>query len=61
MTLYKRFVVAQHERGFLFRDSQLNRVLEPGVYRYFDPLGRVRLELHDLGQQESRGPDEDRR
>lgn len=50
MTIYKRFVVAQHERGFLFRDSQLSRVLESGVYRYFDPLGRVRLELHDLGQ-----------
>jgi len=50
MYVYKRFVVAQHERGFLFRDGQLSRVLEPGVYRFFDPLGRVRLELHDLGQ-----------
>ncbi|MEW8028174.1 MAG: hypothetical protein AB2806_10585 [Candidatus Thiodiazotropha sp.] len=47
---YKRIVVAQHERGFLFRDSQLIKVLEPGVYRHFDPFGRVRIELHDLGQ-----------
>ncbi len=47
---YERIVVAQHERGFLFRDSQLIKVLEPGVYRHFDPFGRVRIELHDLGQ-----------
>jgi regulator of protease activity HflC (stomatin/prohibitin superfamily) len=47
---YKRIVVAQHERGFLFRDSQLIEVLEPGAYRHFDPFGRVRIELHDLGQ-----------
>lgn len=49
MFAFKRFVVAQHERGFLFRDRQLNKVLEPGVYRVFDPLGRVQVELHDLG------------
>jgi regulator of protease activity HflC (stomatin/prohibitin superfamily) len=47
---YKRIVVAQHERGFLFRDSQLIKVLEPGVYRHFDLFGRVQIELHDLGQ-----------
>ncbi|MCP3869487.1 MAG: slipin family protein [Gammaproteobacteria bacterium] len=47
---YKRIVVAQHERGFLFYDRQLSKVLEPGVYRHFDPLGRVQVELHDLGQ-----------
>ena len=47
---YKRIVVAQHERGFLFRDSQLIKVLEPGVYRLFDPFGHARIELHDLGQ-----------
>jgi regulator of protease activity HflC (stomatin/prohibitin superfamily) len=50
MFVYKRIVVAQHERGFLFRDRQLHKVLGPGVYRVFDPLRRVRLELHDLGQ-----------
>jgi regulator of protease activity HflC (stomatin/prohibitin superfamily) len=50
MFTYKRIVVAQHERGFLFRDSQLIKVLEPGVYRPFDPFGRVRIELHDLSQ-----------
>ena len=49
MFLYKRIVVAQHERGLLFRDRQLVAVLEPGVYRRFDPLNRVQVELHDLG------------
>ena len=54
MFIYKRFVVAQHERGFLFRDRQLKKVLEPGVYPFFDPLGRVRVDLHDLGNAEFR-------
>jgi regulator of protease activity HflC (stomatin/prohibitin superfamily) len=47
---YKRIVVAQHERGFMFCNRQLNKVLEPGVHRYFDPFYRVHIELHDLGQ-----------
>lgn len=50
MFIYKRFVVAQHERGFLFRDGQLTNVLAPGVYRYLDPFGRIKLERYDLGQ-----------
>ena len=50
MFAYKRIVVAQHERGLLFRDRQLVGVLEPGVYPHFDPLGRVKVELHDLGR-----------
>jgi regulator of protease activity HflC (stomatin/prohibitin superfamily) len=50
MFMFKRFVVAQHERGLLFQNRQLTKVLEPGVYRFFDPLGRVAIELYDLGQ-----------
>lgn len=49
---YKRFVVAQHERGLLFRDRQLIALLTPGVYPRCDPLSRLRLELHDLGLAE---------
>ena len=29
---YKRIVIAQHERGLLFRNRQLTAVLEPGVH-----------------------------
>ena len=50
MFAYKRIVVAQHERGLLFRDRQLVELLGPGVSRRFDPLGRLQVELHDLGQ-----------
>lgn len=59
MFVFKRFVVAQHERGFLFRDGQLTKVLEPGVYRFVDPLGRVRVELHDLGNAVCANPNAD--
>lgn len=45
---YKRIVVAQHERGLLYRDRQLVKLLGPGVYRYFDPLGRTQALVHDL-------------
>ncbi len=48
MWMYKRIVVAQHERALLFRDQQLLEVLEPGVYRHIDPLGRYQVEVHDL-------------
>ena len=50
MFIYKRFVVAQHERGFLFRDGRLVQMLEPGAYRFFDPLGRIGVERYDLGR-----------
>lgn len=47
---FKRIVVAQQERGLLFRDRTLRAVLNPGVYRYFDPLNRVAVPLCDLGR-----------
>lgn len=49
---FKRIVVAQQERGLLFRDRTLRAVLNPGVYRYFDPLNRVAVPLCDLGRVE---------
>jgi len=49
---YKRIAVARHERGLLFHDRSLVQVLEPGVYRWFDPFGRVAVETHDLGRPE---------
>lgn len=44
----KRFVIAPHERGLMFRDRQLVAVLEPGVRRLFDLLGRVVVERYDI-------------
>ena len=46
--LYKRYVIAQHERGLLFRDRSLETILAPGVYRFFDPLNKIDLQRYDL-------------
>ena len=51
---YKRVAVACHERGLLFRDRNLVAILGPGLYRWFDPLGRITVELGDLRQPELR-------
>ncbi len=50
--MFKRFVVAQHERALLYRDRQLVAVLAPGVHRYFDPAGRISATVFDLSQAE---------
>ena len=44
----KRYVIAQHERGVLLEDRSIVKILEPGIYRMFDPLGRVAVEVQDL-------------
>lgn len=49
---YKRMVIAQHERGLLFEERSFRRLLEPGVYRFFDPLNRVAVERYDLSTPE---------
>jgi hypothetical protein len=33
-----RITIAQHERGLVFRNRSFKTVLEPGVYRIFDPF-----------------------
>ena len=40
--------VAEHERALLFRRDNLVRVLEPGVYRFADPLARLHVDKYDL-------------
>jgi regulator of protease activity HflC (stomatin/prohibitin superfamily) len=49
---YKRITVARHERGLLFRNRSLERVLEAGVYRFIDPYNRVAVENYDLAEPE---------
>ena len=48
MLAYKRIVIAEHERGLFLKDRSVERILEPGVYRLFDPLGRTRVEVYDV-------------
>ncbi len=44
----KRVTIAQHERGLMFRNRSFVAVLEPGVYRIFDPLKRTEVQVYDL-------------
>lgn len=48
----KRITIARHERGLLFRDRSFETVLEPGVYRHYDPLGHVAVITYDLSVPE---------
>jgi regulator of protease activity HflC (stomatin/prohibitin superfamily) len=44
----KRVTIAQHERGLKFRNRSFKTILEPGVYRIFDPLERTEVQVYDL-------------
>ena len=44
----KRIVIAQHERGVYLKDRSIVKILEPGIYRVFDLLGRVAVEVQNL-------------
>jgi regulator of protease activity HflC (stomatin/prohibitin superfamily) len=38
-----KFSVAPNYVGYLFRKNRFDAKLEPGIYRYFDPLGEMHL------------------
>lgn len=46
----KRFVIAENERGLYFYNRNLERVLEAGVYQFFDWRNRVKVEIFDLNE-----------
>jgi regulator of protease activity HflC (stomatin/prohibitin superfamily) len=48
----KRLVVAQYERALVFRERSLERVLTPGVYRVWDPLRRLAVQMYDVNTPE---------
>ena len=50
MFFKRKFIVRKHERGLLFKQGDFVRFLEPGVYRLYDPLGRLKVELQDIVQ-----------
>ena len=56
MFAIKRITIAQHERGLLFRNRSFEAVLEPGVYRIFDPLKRTEVQVYDLTVPEFEHP-----
>ncbi len=53
---FKRIVIAQNERGLHFYDRRLIAILEPGIYRWFDPLNRHEVQRYDLTVAEFEHP-----
>lgn len=50
MFAYKHYTIAQNERGLLFRDGSLANIMQPGVYRYFDPRQRIGLQKVNISE-----------
>ena len=55
----KQIVVGDGERGLLYRNRRLQRVLAPGVYRWLDPFGRIAVAVHNAARAEYAGTDAD--
>ncbi len=45
---YQRIVIADHERGLLFQDRTLHKILTPGVYHLWNPFGRRAVQVCDI-------------
>jgi regulator of protease activity HflC (stomatin/prohibitin superfamily) len=43
--IIKMFKIHEHEFGLLFRDGEFRGLLKPGRHRFFDPFGRVCVEV----------------
>lgn len=43
--MLKRYRIRSFEAGLLFRDGEFQSVLHAGTYRYFDPLGKIRVDV----------------
>lgn len=59
MLFIKRVVVGDGERGLVYRNRQFERVLQPGVHRWFDPRRQYEVVVHDIRNPEYAGRDVD--
>ncbi|TXI45466.1 MAG: slipin family protein [Lysobacter sp.] len=55
----KRVVIGDGERGLVYRDRRFERALEPGVYNFVDPFGRLEIVVHNVAKPEYVGADVD--
>lgn len=51
LKLYERYVIAEYQRGLVINEGSVERVLEPGVYWIFNPLGRIEVRIYDITQE----------
>jgi regulator of protease activity HflC (stomatin/prohibitin superfamily) len=45
MLFLKRYKILTYEMGLLFRDGEFHSLLTPGTYWFFDPFGKVRVDV----------------
>lgn len=57
MTLYKRVMIGDGERGLLYRNKRLERVLAPGVYRFWSWMQRLEVRVFETAGAVYRGQD----
>ena len=56
---FKRFIIGDGERGIVYRERRFQAVLTPGVYRYWDPLDRLVVQLLSIARADYAGKDVD--
>jgi len=52
MLIFRQFIVKKNERALLFKNEDFQSFLESGIYRFFDPLRKMRVETYDLSTPE---------
>jgi regulator of protease activity HflC (stomatin/prohibitin superfamily) len=52
-------VIGDGERGLVYRNRQIERVLMPGVHKLFDPRNAIEIATHAIAQPEFVGKDSD--
>ncbi|MCF7222271.1 slipin family protein [Marilutibacter chinensis] len=55
----KRVVIGDGERGLVYRNRQFEQVLAAGVYRWFDPFGKIEVKTFNIAMPEYAGHDVD--
>lgn len=55
----KRVVIGDGERGLVYRNRRFEQLLLPGVYRWFDPMGRIEVRTFNIAVPEYAGHDVD--
>ena len=53
----KKVVIGDGERGLVYRNRRFERVLGAGVYRFYDPFGRMQIAVHNVAKPEYVGND----
>ncbi len=50
MWIFKKYVIADHERGLLFRNNSFKKMLAPGRYFMVDWKNAIQVEKHDIAE-----------